>query len=220
MDLTHIMYMLDIFGVMVFAVSGSLAAGKKQMDIFGVTVLALVTSIGGGTLRDLLLNSGPVFWISDHYYLYVAVSVPPVVFLLVKKYAVPENVLLLLDAFGLAIFTVVGTVKAFNVTGSIIIAVIMGVMTGVAGGMIRDILSKEIPLILRKEIYASAALAGSLVCVFLERFNVSEIAYIVLSISVTFSIRMAAIHMNASLPVFSYGEESMKIISSAESRKD
>jgi uncharacterized membrane protein YeiH len=205
---------------MVFAVSGSLAAGRKQMDFFGVIVLALVTALGGGTLRDVLLNSGPVFWVSDHYYLYVVVSVPPVVFLLVKRYAISENVLLLLDAFGLAVFTVVGTVKAFNVTGSIIIAVIMGVMTGVAGGIIRDLLSKEVPLILRKEIYASAALAGSLVCVLLEWFNFPEILYIVLSISVTFSIRMAAIHMNTSLPVFSYGEESVKIASSTESRKD
>ncbi|MBW2622738.1 MAG: trimeric intracellular cation channel family protein [Deltaproteobacteria bacterium] len=218
MELAQIIYILDLFGVTVFAVSGSLAAGRKRMDIFGVTVLALVTSLGGGTLRDLLLNSRPVFWINDQDYVLVATAMALITFIAVRRYTVPRVVLLLSDAFGLAIFTVVGTMKALDTTGSGIIAVVMGVMTGVAGGMIRDVLSKEVPLILRKEIYATAALTGSLVCVLLYRLSIPESALVVVSVLVTLSIRLAAIHWQASLPVLSFRDEVIKSDPSAKDR--
>jgi len=122
----EIIYGLDLFGVAVFAVSGSLAAGRKHMDIFGVVVLALVTALGGGTLRDTLLDVGPVFWIGDRVYLLVAVVSALLTFISVRVIRVPWRVLLISDAFGLAVFMAIGTAKTLAVTDSPSIAMIMG----------------------------------------------------------------------------------------------
>ncbi len=203
----EILYGLDLFGVAVFAVSGSLAAGRKHMDVFGVIVLALVTALGGGTLRDTLLDVGPVFWIGDRIYLLVAVASALLTFFAVRVITVPWRVLLISDAFGLAVFMAIGTAKTLAVTQLPSIAMIMGVMTGVAGGMIRDVLSAEVPLILRKEIYATAALCGALVFIIMNRFGLADSACLLLSAIVTLLIRLAAIHYNVSLPVFKSREE-------------
>jgi len=203
----EIIYGLDLFGVAVFAVSGSLAAGRKHMDVFGVIVLGLVTALGGGTLRDTLLDVGPVFWIDDRIYLLVAVASALLTFIAVRVITVPWRILLISDAFGLAVFMAIGTAKTLSITQLPSIAMIMGVMTGVAGGMIRDVLSAEVPLILRKEIYATAALCGSLVFIIMSRFGLADIACLMLSALVTLLIRLAAIHYNFSLPVFRSREE-------------
>jgi len=203
----EIIYGLDLFGVAVFAVSGSLAAGRKHMDVFGVVVLGLVTALGGGTLRDTLLDVGPVFWIGDRIYLLVAVASALLTFTAVRVITVPWRVLLISDAFGLAVFMAIGTAKTLSVTQLPSISMIMGVMTGVAGGMIRDVLSAEVPLILRKEIYATAALCGSFVFIIMNRFGLADTASLLLSALVTLLIRLAAIHYNFSLPVFRSREE-------------
>ena len=202
MDSALIIYGLDLFGVAVFAVSGSLAAGRKRMDVFGVIVLGLVTALGGGTLRDTLLDSGPVFWIADPGYLLIAVASSLLTFIAVRVISIPWRGLLISDALGLAVFMAIGTAKALDITNSPSVAVVMGVMTGVAGGMIRDVLSAEVPLILRKEIYATAALCGSLAYVILLPLGLSNISCLILSAAVTLSIRLAAIHWSFSLPVF------------------
>jgi len=202
-----VIYCLDLFGVAVFAVSGSLAAGRKRMDVFGVIVLGLVTALGGGTLRDTLLDSGPVFWVDDPGYLLVAVIASLLTFIAVRVISVPWRGLLISDAFGLAVFMAIGTAKALAITNSSSVAIVMGVMTGVAGGMIRDVLSAEVPLILRKEIYATAALCGSLAYVVLHRLGMPDIASLVLSAAVTLSIRLAAIHWKFALPVFKSKED-------------
>ena len=201
MDPALIIYGLDLFGVAVFAVSGSLAAGRKRMDVFGVIVLGLVTALGGGTLRDTLLDSGPVFWIADPGYLLIAVASSLLTFIAVRVISIPWRGLLISDALGLAVFMAIGTAKALDITNSPSVAVVMGVMTGVAGGMIRDVLSAEVPLILRKEIYATAALCGSLAYVILLPLGLSNIPCLILSAAVTLSIRLAAIHWGFSLPV-------------------
>jgi uncharacterized membrane protein YeiH len=201
-DPALIIYGLDLFGVAVFAVSGSLAAGRKRMDVFGVIVLGLVTALGGGTLRDTLLDSGPVFWIADPGYLLIAVVSSLLTFIAVRVISIPWRGLLISDALGLAVFMAIGTAKALDITNSPSVAVVMGVMTGVAGGMIRDVLSAEVPLILRKEIYATAALCGSLAYVILLPLGLSNIPCLILSAAVTLSIRLAAIHWGFSLPVF------------------
>ena len=198
----QIIYVLDLFGVGVFAVSGSLAAGRKRLDVFGVIVLGLVTALGGGTLRDTLLDSGPVFWIDDRVYLLVAVAFSLLTFIAVRVVSVPWRGLLISDAIGLAIFMAIGTAKALALTNSASVAIVMGVMTGVAGGMIRDVLSAEVPLVLRKEIYATAALCGSLAYVILLRLGMPNIPCLVLSAITTLAIRLAAIHWHFSLPVF------------------
>ena len=202
MDPQLIIYGLDLFGVAVFAVSGSLAAGRKRMDVFGVIVLGLVTALGGGTLRDALLDSGPVFWIADPRYLLIAVSASLLTFIAVRIVSIPWRGLLISDALGLAVFMAIGTSKALGITNSPSVALVMGVMTGVAGGMVRDVLSAEVPLILRKEIYATAALCGSLVYVILFSSGLSNLSCLILSAAVTLFIRLAAIHWGFSLPVF------------------
>jgi len=202
MDQEQIVHALDLFGVAVFAVSGSLAAGRKRMDIFGAIVLGLVTALGGGTLRDTLLNSGPVFWVADTSYLLIGVIAAALTFVVVRRLSVPRRGLLLSDALGLAVFTLIGTAKTLDVTSSGSLAVIMGTMTGVAGGMIRDVLSAEVPLVLRREIYATAALCGSLIYVAMSRLALPCIACLVVSVLTTLSIRLAAIHWDLSLPLF------------------
>lgn len=203
----EIIYGLDLFGVAVFAVSGSLAAGRKHMDVFGVVVLGLVTALGGGTLRDTLLDAGPVFWIADRIYLLVAVGASLLTFFSVRIIRVPWRGLLISDAFGLAVFMAIGTAKALAVTNSPSIAMIMGVMTGVAGGMVRDVLSAEVPLILRKEIYATAALCGSFSYIVMQRLGLAETLSLLLAAMLTLVIRLAAIHYNFSLPVFRSKDE-------------
>jgi uncharacterized membrane protein YeiH len=206
-DPAKIIYGFDLFGVAVFAVSGSLAAGRKQMDVFGVVVLGLVTALGGGTLRDTLLDAGPVFWIDNRVYLLVAVAAALLTFTSVRIIRVPLRGLLIFDAIGLAVFMAIGTAKTLAVTNLPSISMIMGVITGVAGGMIRDILSAEVPLILRKEVYATAALCGSLVYVVMNRLNLPDTACLLLSTTVTLLIRLAAIHYNFALPVFRSRDE-------------
>jgi len=195
-------YVLDLFGVLVFAVAGSLAAGRKQMDLFGVVVVALVTALGGGTLRDVTLGLSPVFWVSDPMYVLVAAAAAIGTFALARSFRLPRRLMLVADAFGLAIFTVIGVRKALGVGVHPGIAVVMGVMTGVAGGMIRDVLSGEIPLILRREIYATASLCGAGVFVGLAHWFPHTPLNAVVAVAVILAARLAAIHWRLSLPVF------------------
>ncbi len=195
-------YWLDLFGVLVFAVAGSLSAGKKRMDLFGVIVVALATALGGGTLRDLVLGCYPVFWVSDPTYLLVGSGASLLTFILARFLKPPGKLLQTADAFGLAIFTVIGAQKAMGLGISPAISAIMGVMTGVAGGMIRDVLSGEIPLILRAEIYATASLCGAAVFTGLSFYLPGNSGIIFLSVAVTLFLRLAAIHWKFSLPVF------------------
>ncbi len=197
-----LIHILDLFGVAVFAITGSLAAGKKHMDVFGVVVLAIVTALGGGTIRDLVIDASPVFWVSDPVYLLVAAVAALVTFLAGRFYDFPRHTLLTADAFGLAVFTVVGIERslAFEIHPGI--AVVMGIMTGVAGGMLRDILSGEIPLILSREIYATASLCGAVVFILILTALDSHTLAVIASLLVTLSLRLSAIRWNLSLPVF------------------
>ena len=205
-----LLYAMDLFGVVVFAITGSLAAGKKRMDLFGVVVLATVTALGGGTLRDLVLGTSPVFWVSAPIYLLVAVATAIVTFFLVRFCGLPLRLLSVADAFGLAVFTVLGTQKALDMGISPGIAVVMGIMTGVVGGIIRDILSGEIPLILRREIYATASLCGAItfcvISVALQKQGLAAIA----SVIVTLGLRLSAIKWKMSLPLYISHEEDDK----------
>ncbi len=202
MEQEQIIYALDLFGVAVFAISGALAAGRKRMDIFGVIVLGLVTALGGGTLRDTLLNRGPIFWVADRTYLLVGAIASVLTFVVMRRLSAPRRGLILSDAFGLAVFTLIGTAKTLDATGSGGLAVVMGIMTGVAGGMIRDVLSAEVPLVLRREIYATASLCGALVYVAMSHLALPGVACLVVSVLATLSIRLAAIHWGLSLPLF------------------
>ncbi|MFC1984513.1 trimeric intracellular cation channel family protein [Chloroflexota bacterium] len=201
------MFYLDLFGVAVFAITGSLAAGKKQMDLFGVVMLAIVTALGGGTIRDLVLGAMPVFWVSVPIYVLVASATAILIFFIVRFFNMPYKLLSLADAVGLSIFTVVGTQKALALDTHVVIAVVMGVMTGVVGGMIRDILSGEIPLILKREIYATASLCGAIAFSSIYILLLNQNLAIIVSIIITLGLRLSAIKRNLSLPSFTSREE-------------
>ena len=153
--------MFDLIGCAVFALSGAIIAYQKKMDGIGVIVLAAVTAIGGGTIRDLLLGV-PVFWVSQPSYIYAIIFASLVAILWINSSKkLPEKALEIADAFGLSLFVVMGTAKALGVGVPPLTAVIMGTITGCFGGMIRDVLANEIPLIFRKELYAACTVAGS-----------------------------------------------------------
>lgn len=200
--MAHWIYSLDLFGTAVFAISGAMAAGRKSMDLFGVVVLAMVTALGGGTLRDVIISPQEVFWILDSVYIFVALSAGVLTFATARIVRLPREVLIITDALGLATFTVIGAQRAIESGAGATAAVIMGVMTGVVGGMMRDLLVGQIPLVLRKEIYATASLVGAVTFVLMNRFLTISAAGMIVPIIIVIAIRLATIRWNLSLPVF------------------
>ena len=197
-------YILEHFGVTIAAITGVLAARGKQVDLFGVIVLALVTAFGGGTVRDLMLGDAPVFWTQDSRFLVNATLTAVVTFYLVRYHELPGTVLMVADAFVLALFTMIGTRKgmAFPVAPSI--AVVMGVTTGVVGGILRDLLIGEIPLVFRREIYlyATAAFFGASVFVLLRTWSTDAHLNMIVGTAATLLLRLAGIRWRIALPMF------------------
>lgn len=193
-------YFADLAGCAVFAIAGTLLAFRKHMDGFGVIVLASATAIGGGTTRDLILDV-PVFWVEDPTYFAViaGTALITIVWLRFKAY-IPVNRLLIADAFGIAFFTVLGAEKALTSGVHPIIAVILGTMTAVFGGMIRDVLARDVPMVLKSELYATTCIAGGVLFVVLYPFN-PAIA-MVSAILTTLVFRLGAIRYHWSLTVF------------------
>ncbi|GAB7219255.1 trimeric intracellular cation channel family protein [Vibrio comitans] len=198
-----LLYFIDLFGTAIFAISGVLLAGRLRMDPFGVMVLASVTAIGGGTIRDMMLGATPVFWIGDTSYIWVIIITSLITMLIVRR---PKRVawylLPVCDAIGLAAFVGIGVEKALTYQDSHLIAVMMGVLTGCGGGILRDILAREIPMVLRSEVYATACMAGGSMHVGLLMFGLSNTNAMLGGIAVTLSIRLAAIRWHLSLPTF------------------
>ena len=198
-------YILEHFGVAVAAITGVLAARGKKVDLFGVIVLAIVTAFGGGTVRDLCLGSLPVFWIQDPRFLLNAAGVAVATFFVARFPTFKLTALLVADAFALALFTLVGAEKSMHFTGSASIVVTMGVITGVAGGMLRDVLTGEVPLILRTQIYlyATAALVGTLAFVALNTWLPDNVrTNMIAAIVITLALRIGAIRWKLTLPEF------------------
>lgn len=198
-------YLLDLIGTAVFAIAGVLSVSGKKIDLFGVLVVAMVSAIGGGTLRDLILDARPVFWVGNPVYLYVAIAAAVVTFYaahLVKR--IPAAIFLLADAMGLAVFTVIGANKALTLGAPYVVVVMMGIMTGVAGGLVRDVMCAEIPLVLRKEIYATASLLGGSAFVILDYLHADHLFLVMVPIALVFFARIAALYWRVSLPVFDH----------------
>ena len=194
-------YALELLGVAVFAVSGVLAAGRKGLDVLGVAVIAVVTAIGGGTLRDLLLARYPIFWIANPTYLWVILGATAVTLAYVRFWIAPRKALLVADALGLAFFTIGGVQVAQQAGHSAAIALLMGTITGVAGGVVRDVLTVEIPLIFRPgRLYATAAIAGAGLCVLLTGVGVSKDAAALAGMAAIAALRLAAILWELELP--------------------
>lgn len=199
-----VFYWSDLFGTAVFAFSGVLMAGRLRMDGFGVIVLAAVTAIGGGTIRDLIIGADSVFWITDSLYLWV-ILVTALLGQYIAKLPrrLPWYILPLADAFGLAIFTIIGTEKALSHGTSGMVAVVMGVITGVAGGMIRDVLAREVPMVLQREIYATACILGGVLYTLSLELGITPLLATLFGMLGTFILRIAAIRWHLSLPAFS-----------------
>lgn len=197
---------LEMVGVAVFAISGALAAGRKSLDLVGVVITATVTAIGGGTIRDVLLDRHPVFWIADTAYLYVIFGAALGTVIYTRWLRPPERALAVADALGLALFSISGAQVAEHAGVAGVIVVVMGTLTGVAGGVIRDVLCAEIPMIMRRgRIYATAAILGIAVYLGLETVLPRDVAALA-GMACIAALRLAAILWEITIPVFSLGD--------------
>lgn len=197
--LPNLVYALDILGVAVFAASGALVASRKQMDVIGFGLLASITGIGGGTLRDVILDR-PVFWISDQTFLAICLLVALITFFAAHLIQRRYPVLLWLDAVGLAAYGVLGAHVAQQSGAGVIVAAVLGVTTATFGGMMRDVVSQETPLILQKQLYATAALAAAVAYLVLTFAGLSAVVAAVLATIGGFALRGGAIRYDLSLP--------------------
>lgn len=198
---------IQFAGVAVFAVSGALAAGRKSLDLLGVVVIATVTALGGGTLRDLLLDR-TVFWIAEPGFLIVTLAASLLTIPYVRFAQPPEKFLLWADALGLALFSISGTQIALATGAAGVVAVLMGTITGVFGGVLRDVLCNEIPMVLRKgHIYATAAIAGCTLFVLLHALGFARPLPAAAGMLCIAGLRLAAIQWGLMLPVFSLPED-------------
>lgn len=194
-----IIYAIDLLGTMVFAISGAMAANRHNIDVFGATFTGFVTAIGGGSLRDVFLNIRPV-WVEDGNYL-VAIFAGVIISILFNKqlYNLAKT-LSFFDALGIGFFTVVGVEKSLNFGSDAIAAVMLGMFSASMGGVIRDVLMNQTPLILRREIYATACLAGATLFVILDAMGVDPSFNAFLSAFTVFTIRIISVRYNLSLP--------------------
>lgn len=194
---------LSLLATVTLAISGVLQAARSEMDFFGALVLACVCALGGGSLRDLLIGSTPVFWAKDLTYL--ATILPTTLVTIIAVHFIPPGkgirlrVLDVADALGLALFAILGAQKTLHMGLSEPVAVVMGAITGIAGGMIRDILSQSVPIVLRGEVYASAAIAGIIAYTVLRLFF-SEVAAILSGMGIIVFIRLAALYWRWNIP--------------------
>lgn len=196
----EIIYYIDLLGTMVFAISGTMAAMRHNIDLFGATFTGFVTAIGGGSLRDIFLNLRPV-WVDDGNYL-VAILLG-VVIAIVSRGILGKlsRTLFLFDALGIGFFTVVGVQKSLAYDSSGIAAVVLGMFSAVMGGVTRDTLLNETPLIFRKEIYATACLVGAVLFFTLDSLGVSYVVNASLSVITVVAIRVVAVKYRLALPL-------------------
>lgn len=201
-----LLYWVGLAAVAVNALTGVLDAGRKQMDLVGVVMVGTATALGGGTVRDILLQR-PVFWLSDQIYLVVAVATTLIMFFAVRGLRLPPRLFLIPDAIGLALFTVVGTQIALQAGAPWLAASLLGVITGVVGGVVRDVLCNEVPLIfVRGELYATAAWIGSLALIGLQSLGVSAIIAAWAGMATVLAVRLAAMAFKITLPTYSSRE--------------
>lgn len=202
--MTRLLYLLDLLGVAVFAASGALAAMASGLDLLGVLVIASVTAVGGGTIRDLLLNRHPIFWMQDSAPIFTILSATVVTVLWSQLLPMPLSVLLVADAMGLALFAMSGARLAREGGCSNLVTVFMGTLTGVGGGAVRDVLTAKVPLILRQDIYASAAIAGICGYLVLRRVGMSERTAFFAGLASIVMLRLSAMAWGWQLPSLRY----------------
>lgn len=207
MPSVDLLTVLDIAGVVVFAMTGCLVAARRGVDIIGFALLAMVTGVGGGTLRDVLLGRLPVFWVDEPSYLWVCFATAIVMFWAVKHIAMERRWLVWADGLGLALYAVLGCRIALDTDAPAIVCVFMGVMTATFGGIIRDLLAGEPTLIFRRELYVTAAVLGASLYYALLHFGIPQNAAMTMAVTAAFALRGAAIYWRLTLP--GYGDASV-----------
>ncbi len=193
-------YLLDLLGTLAFAISGVLTAMNKKMDPFGVFVIAFVTAVGGGTLRDVLIGRTPVGWMLDLNYVYTIIVSFILAVLFRKKLEKLRKSLFLFDTIGLGVFTLIGLEKGLDTNLHPVICIALGTMTACFGGVIRDILCNEIPVIFRKEVYATVCILGGTVFFMLLELNLPVNIVYLITPAVIIAARLLAVYYKLSLP--------------------
>ena len=196
-----LIYLIDLIGTLVFAISGALAGANKRFDIFGASVIAFVTAVGGGTIRDILIGSQPVGWMKDLNYLWMIALGIVISYFFKTGIQRLRKTFFLFDTIGIGLFTILGLQKTLGLGLSPIIAVMMGTVSAVFGGVLRDTLSNEIPLIFRKEIYATACMAGGILYLGLAQLQLKEPINILCTVIFIIILRILAVRKKWSLPV-------------------
>jgi len=195
-----LLYLLDLIGVAVFAVSGVLVAAHSGMDLLGGLALAALTAVGGGTLRDVLLNRHPIFWVKDARYLLVILAAAALTMLYLACFPPPGQSFLIADALGLALFAISGAQIAEAAGLSSLIVVLMGTMTGTAGGMLRDVMCARVPLIFQQDLYATAAIAGIVAYLVLQKLGAPRNVAVSVGVLVILLTRLLAVVGGMHLP--------------------
>ena len=195
-----------LIAIIAEAMSGALAAGRRNMDLFGVAVIAFLTALGGGTVRDILLGNFPVTWTQHPSYIYMTLTGGLVTIAIARFMRHLRQLFLVLDAIGLVAFTIIGCNVALELGYEPIVVVMSGITTGIFGGIIRDIMCGRVPQVLRREIYACVSLVVALLYLFLLRQGVDQSTTLLAAFSVGLLLRMVAIRWRVSLPVFRYSQ--------------
>jgi uncharacterized membrane protein YeiH len=190
-----------MIGTAVFAVTGVLAVNRRGLDVFGAGVLGIVTALGGGTLRDVVVGV-PVFWLQDLNYLWMAIAASVVAFFADQRVRSTYTLLLYLDGLGAALFAVQATEKVLGLHHGATVAVAMGILTSIGGGLVRDVLAGRQTLLMSRDIYATPILIGCSAFVLARRFEINHPALVVVVVAVIFSIRASAIHWHIAMPAW------------------
>ena len=202
----NLILFIDILGTIAFAISGVLIALNKRLDPFGILIIAFVTAVGGGTLRDVLIDA-PVAWMRNLIYVYVIVCSAVLAVIFRKRLSYIRKSLFLFDTIGISLYTIVGVEKGIAAGFHPIICIALGTMTACFGGVIRDILCNEIPIIFRKEIYATACILGAIAYFLLHYSPITENFIVIISGSIVIVVRLLAVYYKLSLPSIYRKEE-------------
>lgn len=202
----HIIYALDLIGIFACTVAATVLAKRLHFDLFGAILISFIGSVGGGTIRDLLLNRHPIFWLHDLNYLYLILIVSVIAQIFYHSIERLDRAMRWFDALGLAAFTVIGIEAAISRQMPAPIILMMGVFTAVIGGVFRDIVCRQIPLVLQKEIYITASLIGGSAYLLMLHTAINDWTRTIITLTLIFSIRMLAVYRGWNLPDITIGK--------------